>query len=677
MIRVFDPNRMQSSKGKSSMAENRNLQNTVLKRKIFVIICAFFIASGLTVHVGDHIDSDSDTEQIYIARIIINIFSAYYMQDNQLITFFLVIGVVVLFFWYQRLVSFNRRLVKNSLLLISVFFGCAMTIGRLFDTYQSASIIFQSEVAAVQAIWSISSWGVVFYLFASIVSTKLEKVASAELDDKEIIISFKGKSLREKYIVLFLFVVCWGVCYVGSLPGVFMGDTGDQIRQWFNYPGYTSNYLQLINPDVLLNAHHPVLHTAFVGVCVEIGLNVFGNENIGIFAYTTIQFIFTLMVMLYSLNTLRLVKVDYRVRIGIVVFFCLHPLFATYSVLISKDTLFTDFLILLLSQAVLFIWSDSERILFKKRNWFIVAVSSVLCSLLRNGALLFVLALLVVFAIWAFKNKARREKTLIIAIILLTVGISLAFPKVLTSCFDITPGSQREMLSIPFQQTARYVSQYGDEVTELEKRSIDAVLDYDKLKSNYVPTKSDNVKNSFDESSSKEDLIKYFKVWFDMFCKHPGCYLSATVNNYYGYFYPGVNGFLYSTELSRSYMDLSTNTKYFDFHQVNNVVVRSCDSVFSSWCSVFQKIPGVSLLMCSSLYVWLLIFLTFHSLRLGNKKIKMFLIVPWLIVLVCLIGPCNGDYLRYIYPVMVSLPFIVALLFTKKSNSGFVDSGKC
>ena len=49
----------------------------------------------------------------------------------------------------------------------------------------------------------------------------------------------------------------------------------------------------------------------------------------------------------------------------------------------------------------------------------------------------------------------------------------------------ITPSSIRETLSIPFQQTARYVSNYEDEVTEKEKKTIDKVLVYDTLKDDY------------------------------------------------------------------------------------------------------------------------------------------------------------------------------------------------
>lgn len=71
----------------------------------------------------------------------------------------------------------------------------------------------------------------------------------------------------------------------------------------------------------------------------------------------------------------------------------------------------------------------------------------------------------------------------------------------------ITGGSVRESLSVPFQQTARYVRDYGDEVTEEVKEAIDSILRYDLLASKYNPNLSDPVKKLFNENS--ESRISY------------------------------------------------------------------------------------------------------------------------------------------------------------------------
>ena len=46
-----------------------------------------------------------------------------------------------------------------------------------------------------------------------------------------------------------------------------------------------------------------------------------------------------------------------------------------------------------------------------------------------------------------------------------------------------------------------------------------------------------------------------------------------------------------------------------------------------------------------------------------NKKTKALVtMIPFIMILiVCLMGPTNGDYIRYMYPYMVCLPIIGAI----------------
>lgn len=67
----------------------------------------------------------------------------------------------------------------------------------------------------------------------------------------------------------------------------------------------------------------------------------------------------------------------------------------------------------------------------------------------------------------------------------------------ITSAFHVEKDTPKEMLSLPFQQTARYVRDYGDEVTEEEKAAIGQVLDYDKIVKGYMELTSDPVKTTY------------------------------------------------------------------------------------------------------------------------------------------------------------------------------------
>ncbi|MFR7796990.1 MAG: DUF6020 family protein [Collinsella sp.] len=176
----------------------------------------------------------------------------------------------------------------------------------------------------------------------------------------------------------------------------------------------------------------------------------------------------------------------------------------------------------------------------------------------------------------------------VLAVLALCLASNMYFTKVFMPAHDITPGSKREILSIPFQQTARFVQKHDGLnsgvnptvkedgtiveapcdglVTDEERAVIDRVLKYENLGRRYNPDKSDAVKNCFNEYASQEDIKAYFEVWAQMFKKDPGCYISALINNYYGYFYPSARdaGLQHGAQCRDH--GKPDNLKYFDFH---------------------------------------------------------------------------------------------------------------
>lgn len=91
----------------------------------------------------------------------------------------------------------------------------------------------------------------------------------------------------------------------------------------------------------------------------------------------------------------------------------------------------------------------------------------VLCIFLflfrNNGIHVFILS----FPILILINKQNRKKFLIITTVVLS--LFMIYSKVILPYNKITPSSVRETLSIPFQQTARYVKEHGDEVSKKKR----------------------------------------------------------------------------------------------------------------------------------------------------------------------------------------------------------------
>ena len=132
----------------------------------------------------------------------------------------------------------------------------------------------------------------------------------------------------------------------------------------------------------------------------------------------------------------------------------------------------------------------------------------------------------------------------------------------------VADGSRKEMLSIPFQQTARYLKEYPDDVTESEENAIEKILDYGSLAENYNPEISDHVKDTFNNSATTQDMVNYFKAWVSMFLRHPDVYFQATFNNTYGYYYPfhnctALGAYQFISRENRLPQESSASTMYF------------------------------------------------------------------------------------------------------------------
>ena len=96
---------------------------------------------------------------------------------------------------------------------------------------------------------------------------------------------------------------------------------------------------------------------------------------------------------------------------------------------------------------------------------------------------------------------------------LISVAVSSGFQNFLTRHYNIEPGGIQEALSLPFQQTARYVKEHEEEVTQEEKKAIKGVIAYNKLGKYYNPKISDPVKATYKKKATTKDLTAYLKVW--------------------------------------------------------------------------------------------------------------------------------------------------------------------
>ena len=145
-----------------------------------------------------------------------------------------------------------------------------------------------------------------------------------------------------------------------------------------------------------------------------------------------------------------------------------------------------------------------------------------MCAAKKVGIYVAVISLLLVLP--AIRRNRKKIELLIMGSILLFM---VAWPWTMKFT-GIVPGGKREMLSIPFQMTARYVKEHPDDITEEESEVIDKMLYMETLAERYDPVSADPVKGfAFYEIHNTPDYLDYIRVWFRQGCRHPGSYVNA------------------------------------------------------------------------------------------------------------------------------------------------------
>ena len=566
-------------------------------------------------------------------------------------------------------------------------FSVFMIVGKSIEANGNLSALYMGKVQILKSFTVFSGYAC---LFSTLILCLYYMLNDANLckqtvcENKYIIGRWMSFFEKHTFVCSFLTIIVLYIPYiVMSYPGILQGDAEDFIAIGFNLPDRQSNLLVLLDENVYMNAHHPLIYTMLTHSCLILGKNVFKSYNVGIFMVVFSQFLFAIIVISYFVQFLKQIKINTNWCIVVLVYYCLSPRMVVYMFLLSKDVFYAYIflmLIILFSKLVVFnvpIFvrdTNGNKVEQRESNqidWkIIMLISMIICLgvLFRNEAKY-------VFGVWLFicflkfKNFRKMLACGVVTIFLTTMFVS----HVVMPYYKITPGSIREMLGVPFQQTARYVKEYPEDVTETEKNVIDKMLVYDTLAERYEADRSDSVKDKMNKYISKADLKEYFAVWFQMFKKHPLLYVEATLNNYYAYIYPGGKlAYNYSYSWSETCMEkanIRSEKVGMDIHYP--VKLTRWRNAYETLREMVFSLPVLNLFICTAIYIWLLLIFTFYLLWKRNIDTLLVAVLPLLASAgIMFLGPCNGYYFRYAYMIAVALPaaIIFGLVSSKSGN---------
>lgn len=527
------------------------------------------------------------------------------------------------FLWWE---GKREQNVKGISWGLATFFSTTIYVGKSFQETNSFAYCFGSFINGIKFV--LACVGMTILLKRGIDSLLFgyEKLSQSSWKSSFTNWLFEKKCFLKVFGVLFL---AWLPIVILSYPGNLCYDVIGQIEQGIGKVPYSS--------------HHPLIHSVLIGAFVRLG-----NYDLGLFLYILFQAVLLAAALATTIwwlkkETFNKGKVSHAILIFLVGIYVFSPM---YSNMVSTAIKDVPFMAMVIWYVVLLaeIWLHRERL---KESKFIALflLVQILMSLLRNNGfyVLFLTGLAISIAWWKEGNRKDKVRVFLFFFVI-PVLCSKCINGAMVLGLSAEKGKVAEMLSLPFQQTARYLQLYRDELTENDRETIEAVLgDLDLVAASYDPDIADPVKRLYyyQEDVTTKEVFCYLEVWMKEFFSHPKVYVEAFFTHIYGWLDPMVkNAPRYEAESELFSKELFKNS----------------DKVLLFLYRFAERFTPVNVLQNVGVYTWILLILTNYLWR-KNRRVFV-LLTPLLVsLLICFVSPCFYLHPRYAYPYMFTIPF--------------------
>lgn len=324
----------------------------------------------------------------------------------------------------------------------------------------------------------------------------------------------------------------------------------------------------------------------------------------------------------------------------------------------TKDVLFAAFV--LLYTLCLYRMACGRDVRQGGKAQAVYIVAGVLMLLFRNNAVYaFIVSVPIVYAGLAERKRMYLRMTLLVFALFGICAFSL---KAVTHAQS---GSPREMLSVPLQQMARTRVKAEEEIDPSLRQELEKYIPSEWVFAAYNPHLADPVKN---RAVIHDDPAGLIKTWIRLGLQHPAIYIDAFLDNSLGlwYLWDTSHAQVYGigTESGFGYLSTDNRTMPAGFEVEEHSLLPGLRVFMERIVSdnAYGRIPVVRLLFAPALYWWLLYLCLVTALY--RKRYREILPVVFLVAycLTLLLSPTV--LVRYIYPLLVTIPVILPCLMT-------------
>lgn len=458
-----------------------------------------------------------------------------------------------------------------------------------------------------------------------------------------------------------LLLIVWGVIFVSWLPayivcfpGILSYDIIDQTRDALG---------------VIVNNHHPVLHTFLLRVFMKMGNSVFGSYEAGLGILALVQMILLSYALARLVLLLKKYKVPMIVVIVTVLFSALWFMNACLAISMIKDTLYSAFLVLFgchFSEIVI----DPAQYVKKKRNLILLSVVGfLLCATRNNGfhIYLFCFAGLLLFRIKDVKKI--KQYIVLIAVILLPVLVYKIYTGPVFDAWEIKPGEVREALCIPMQQMKRVECHRAEMLSEEQMATMKYYFAVPpKIGNGYVPFTADISKSLFSSEAYNNDPIAFWKFYLEIGLQFPKDYVVAFLSNTLGFWYPGVADFT-----CVEYYNYPVDWFTVPLERQSLADIKIIDAYYANLCTspFWRTTPVINLFFSPGYIPWLLILVMILAWKNVKQYFKMLpLFLPLIAQFGIMLLSPMASY-RYSWPLFLLFPIsFIAIWYSGNKSEG-------
>ena len=458
---------------------------------------------------------------------------------------------------------------------------------------------------------------------------------------------------------LLLLLLAWLPVYLAYYPGICAYDAPVQTGQIMDHYYFD---------------HHPIVHTLLLQGMLWLGSHIFGSVNAGMALYTAVQMLLLAGSMSYGLLVLHRRKAGTVWQLVILLLGMFFPFHWYMSVSMTKDTVFSAFLLLQLVSFTELLLED-RRSLRPGAGDLVFGIATVGMILFRNNGKYAMLVLLVFQVLTVcFGRKARKLWGRLLAVSLSAFCVGLFVLSAVFSATHAEQGDRREMLSMPIQQMARCMVYHGgigvlaeDDGTmdDADKALINDFI-LDEAYREYAPGFADPVKRHTNTYVARYRSGDFIRTYLHLLTEYPGDMINAALATNAGFLSP-----FDVTHAEVNQVEGRAGLSYVQTRWEEDTLNGRGIYKDSKWPRLFEQlenwaennsylqIPVLKYLFVPGSYLWLYLGLAAILVIAGRKRLCLPLAIVAGYYGTMLLGPTVQ--MRYVYPVMLALPYLLAL----------------